>query len=98
MKHVVAYLALGGCLVLCPMGTGFAASTGNKGQPSQTCQSFPGYPTGVTPGNAYNAPGSAFNPSGVAGGVYAGTQPQNSKNPKSVAQYDVACFQQTQMP
>jgi hypothetical protein len=25
--------------------------------------------------------------------VYAGTQPQNSKNPNSVSQYDVACFQ-----
>ena len=23
---------------------------------------------------------------------YAGSQPQNSKNPKSVSQYDVACF------
>jgi len=32
----------------------------------------------------------------VAPSVYAGTQPQNSKNPKSVAQYDVACFQVSQ--
>src|SRR5207248_1629043 len=29
----------------------------------------------------------------VAGSHYAGTQPQNSKNPTSVSQYDVACFQ-----
>jgi len=27
--------------------------------------------------------------------VYAGQQPQNSRNPQSVSQYDVACFQQT---
>jgi hypothetical protein len=40
-----------------------------------------------------SAPGSAFNPDGTAGTKYAGTQPQNSKNPKSVSQYDVACFQ-----
>jgi hypothetical protein len=51
--------------------------------------------TTVTPGDAADAPGSAFNPKGKAGTVYAGTQPQNSKNPNSVAQYDVACFQQT---
>jgi hypothetical protein len=46
--------------------------------------------------NAANAPGSAFNTSGKAGTVYAGTQPQNSKNPSSVSQYDVACFQVSQ--
>ena len=50
----------------------------------------------TTPGNATNAPGSAFNPSGQAGSVYAGQQPQNSNNPHSVSQYDVACFQVSQ--
>jgi len=58
------------------------------GQPGQSCQAEPS-----TPGNAANAPGSAFNPDGKAGMVYAGTQPQNSNNPHSVSQYDVACFQ-----
>ena len=43
------------------------------------------------PGHAENAPGSAFNPDGNAGEHYAGEQPQNSRNPKSVSQYDVAC-------
>ena len=57
------------------------------GQPGQSCQSG-----GVTPGHSASAPGSAFNPNGVAGTVYAGTQPQNSKIPRSVSQYDVACF------
>lgn len=67
------------------------ATTPTTGQPNQTCGS-PTAPT--TPGNAASAPGSAFNPSGKASTVYAGQQPQNSKNPVSVAQYDVACSHQ----
>jgi hypothetical protein len=47
----------------------------------------------MRPGHAVAAPGSPFNPDGHAGTVYAGEQPQNSKNPVSVSQYDVACFQ-----
>lgn len=66
-------------------------ATHTTGQPSQTCGSAT---APNTPGNAASAPGSAFNPKGKAGMVYAGTQPQNSKNPTSVAQYDVACFHQ----
>jgi hypothetical protein len=67
---------------------------GQTGQPSQTCQDLGNPPP--TPGNSANAPGSAFNPNGNAGTNYAGTQAQNSKNPKSVAQYDEACYQQSQ--
>lgn len=63
------------------------------GQPSQSCQAAANYPAD-TPGNAFNSPGSAFDPNGKADSKYAGTQPQNSKNPKSVAQYDVACTNQ----
>ena len=77
--------------------TGFALAanvhdvTQTKGQPNQTIGTAQ---TGsVTPGNASTAPGSAFNPDGTAGTKYAGTQPQNSNNPKSVSQYDVAGFQ-----
>jgi hypothetical protein len=77
-------------VVALPLSTVFADSTGTPGQPSQSCQL-----TTVTPGRAASAPGSAFNPAGQAGSVYAGTQPQNSNNPMSVSQYDVACFQQT---
>jgi hypothetical protein len=47
-----------------------------------------------TPGHSADAPGSAFNPTGNAGSHYAGTQPQNSKNPTSTSQYDVACSNQ----
>jgi hypothetical protein len=68
-----------------------AASNPNRGQPSQSCEEQPS-----RPGNASSAPGSAFNPDGHAGTVYAGTQPQNSNNPKSVSQYDVACYQVSQ--
>ena len=73
-------------IVMAGASAAFANSTGSTGQPNQSCEEHPS-----TPGNAATAPGSAFNPSGKAGTVYAGTQPQNSKNPRSVSQYDVAC-------
>lgn len=96
MRHIVTPMMLGACLLITP-GLASAANvhsvTGMKGQPSQTI----GTPqTGsVTPGHASTARGSPFNPSGNAGTHYAGSQPQNSKNPKSVSQYDVAGFQQS---
>ncbi len=61
------------------------------GQPNQSCGSLT---APNTPGGAALAPGSAFNPGGISGTVYAGQQPQNSRNPASVSQYDVACFHQ----
>lgn len=61
------------------------------GQPNQSCGSAT---APNTPGHAAMAPGSAFNPSGTAGTVYAGEQPQNSRNTASVSQYDVACAHQ----
>lgn len=63
------------------------------GQPSQSCGSDT---APQTPGNSASAPGSAFNPDGHAGTVYAGQQPQNSNNPHSVSQYDVACYHVSQ--
>ncbi len=67
-------------LVVIPMTIAFAA------QPSADCADF-----SSSPGHASSAPGSAFNPNGMAGTVYAGQQPQNSNNVHSVSQYDVAC-------
>jgi len=61
------------------------------GQPNQTCGSAS---APNTPGRAASAPGSAFNPDGKAGTVYAGEQAQNSRNTASVSQYDVACAHQ----
>lgn len=66
------------------------------GQPNQSCQDINGGNTGPSyPGHTTTAPGSAFNETnGIAGSVYAGSQPQNSKNTASVSQYDVACEMQ----
>ena len=96
MKHIAMPIVFGTCLLTAPglaLAANVHAATGMPGQPNQTI----GTPqTGiVTPGHASTAPGSAFNPSGNAGSHYAGTQPQNSNNPKSVSQYDVAGFQQS---
>ena len=97
MKNLIMPMMLGVSLLITSTALALAADvhrvTGTQGQPSQTI----GTPqTGsVTPGNASNAPGSAFNPDGNAGTRYAGNQPQSSKNPKSVSQYDVAGFQQS---
>jgi hypothetical protein len=62
------------------------------GQPNQECGSAT---APNTPGRAASAPGSAFNPGGRAGTVYAGEQPQNSRNTASVSQYDSACAHQS---
>ncbi len=72
-------------------GPALAASPGTLGEPDETCLSST---APSEPGSAGSAPGSAFNENGgTAGGMYAGSQPQNSNNPMSVSQYDVACFQ-----
>jgi hypothetical protein len=71
-----------------------AKNPSGTGQPSQTCLSGAAL---TEPGQAASARGSAFNENGgVAGSMYAGSQPQNSTNPTSVSQYDVACFQVSQ--
>lgn len=76
-------------LAIPAIATAFAANPGTQGQPSQSCQSA--FPTGPLSPSGFNTNGFA-----TAAAHYAGSQPQNSNNPKSVAQYDVACFQQTQ--
>ena|SRR5947208_34979 len=77
-----------------------SAAAGNpsgNGQPSQTCLSSTA-PT--EPGQAANAPGSAFNESGpgTAGVVYAGNgiSATTAGSTNAVSQYDVACFQVSQ--
>jgi hypothetical protein len=109
MKHIVTPIMLGTSLLIAPSlalaasklndaqldavtaGANVHMFTGTTGQPNQIIgTTIPD----VRPGHAANAAGSAFNPSGTAGGLYAGSQPQNSINPKSVSQYDVAGFQQ----
>ena len=78
-------LLLVALMVLIPLSVAFA------GQPGVECDEF-----ASRPGHSDTAPGSAFNEDGHAGTVYAGEQPQNSKNPHSVSQYDVACMRVSQ--
>lgn len=71
----------------------FGGNPPGTGQPNQSCQV-----TMVMPGHSVSAQGSAFNPNGVSGGVYANPTSQggvSSGNTHVVSQYDVACFQQT---
>jgi hypothetical protein len=74
-------------VALSPAGVAFADNP-HDGNPSITGQ--PGkeeVPATSPPGHSS---GGFMN---VASQHYAGEQPQNSKNPKSVSQYDVAGFQ-----
>jgi len=84
MKRLTSIVLALGAMTLFSLPV-YANSTGNQGQPSQSCQHF--FSGALTP--------SGFNTAGFthATTVYAGAQPQNSKNPNSVSQYDVACFQ-----
>jgi hypothetical protein len=110
MKSIVTYLAISVLSLLVSSGAVAASRVApsgatqqahatqpkmlgpsHTGQPNQSCGSAS---APNTPGNAASAPGSAFNPSGHAGTVYAGQQPQNSRNSASVSQYDVACSHQ----
>ena len=88
MRMRLTVTAVAAFLLSSAGGVAIAANPGTTGQPNQSCEEQP-----MTPGNAAAAPGSAFNPDGNAGSHYAGEQPQNSNNPASVSQYDVACFQ-----
>ena len=86
MKRLTAIVVALGAMTLFSLPV-YANSTGTPGQPSQSCQSFFGDAGPFTP--------KGFNTAGFnhATTVYAGAQSQNSNNPKSVSQYDVACFQ-----
>lgn len=89
IRKLILGVTLSTALVVAGASAALADTTsGTPGQPGQSCQAQT-----TTPGNAATAPGSAFNTNGVAGTVYAGNAPQNSTNPNSVSQYDVACFQ-----
>ena len=86
MKRLTAIVLALGAITLFSFPV-YANSTGNQGQPNQSCQSFFGNSGPFTPGG--------FNTTGFnhATTVYAGAQSQNSNNPNAVSQYDVACFQ-----
>ena len=77
-------------------GAGYNHTNGpaTTGQPDQDCEDLIASGTGSDPGNSAANGNSAFG--GSAGDVYAGSQPQNSRNTASVSQYDVACANQPQ--
>ena len=87
MKRLLAVVLITGGVLMTSALPALAANPGTNGQPDQSCQSFFGDSGPFTPGG--------FNTAGFtkAATVYAGSQPQNSQNPMSVSQYDVACFQ-----
>ena len=95
VKGITAIILVG-ALAFPPITSVFAASPGTQGQPSQTCLSQNAL---SEPGNASNAPGSAFNENGgTAGSVYAGNgvSADHANSSNAVSQYDVACFQVSQ--
>lgn len=78
------------------IGQGYNHMNGptTTGQPSQDCEELIADGLGSDPGQSADNGSSAFG--GSAGDVYAGSQPQNSRNTASVSQYDVACAMQPQ--
>jgi hypothetical protein len=111
MKSVlVSLVAVGTCLAIFSPSVASAANPPGTGQPNQTCQDFgvsgtttilttPGqHGTAVVTGAAAS-PGSVFNepaPFGTGGAGGKGGIQYNAVGAPS--QYDVACFQQSQMP
>src|ERR1700757_1661723 len=92
-RSIILPCLVTGFVALSPAGVAFADNPHNTpnnpnptGQPSQSLQSEPSAPPGLalTNNNGFNK---------FAENKYAGSQPQNSGNPKSVSQYDVAAFQ-----
>jgi hypothetical protein len=88
MARFIALGVLVAALALLSATSIFADTPGTQGQPNQSCQAV--FPNGTLTPSGFNTAG--FN---HATTVYAGAQPQNSRNPNSVSQYDVACFQQS---
>ena len=84
-KLLVAIFAVAALFAV--VAGGALAGGGNPngtGQPSQSCQAEPTGPPGlISTTNGFAR---------VAVNMYAGSQPQNSQNPHSVSQYDVACY------
>ena len=97
MKRVITMAVLTISFAVTTSGVAVAAdphTAGVTGQPTQSCQATnpPAFP-----GNTGTSPGSAFN--GTANAIYANPTTQggvsSGGNSHVVAQYDVACFQQT---
>jgi len=106
MKHVLASLTIGACLLLPSADVVFAT-----GQPGTSAGVNCGLGSAtMTPGQAAASPGAPFNEpapigtsptGGKAGQVYAGSGPSavHAGSANAVSQYDVACLKvTTQVP
>jgi hypothetical protein len=80
-------LTIAAAAVFAPAIASAAPNPSGSGQPSQSCgiDTAPNNPPGFDTAGFANAESHC-----------AGSAPQNSKNPKSVSQYDVACYQFSQ--
>jgi hypothetical protein len=98
IRRSLGVVAATAVATLVPVGIAGAVQTPTTGQPGTTQGFNCGTNTAPTePGNAANAPGSAFNETtpGTAGTVYAGNGPgsANAGSTAAVSQYDSACRQ-----
>jgi hypothetical protein len=107
MKHLIASLTVSACLLM--PAVVLAADphlfTGTQGQPgSNNGVSCNTGPIGPGPGGSVTANGSPFNPkvakkyAGNPGSPTAPGGTANANTAHAVAQYDVACFQHSQLP
>jgi hypothetical protein len=97
MKKPIASLAIGVCLLALSAGAVLAAnphSPGTTGQPNQSCQSFSAT---TRPGNSGTSLGAPFNEPGI-NSTSGGTGGNAYNAAGAPSEYDVACFQQSQMP
>jgi len=85
VKKLLAAIVVVAALFVVVVEGASAGNPSGTGQPSQSCQAEPTGPPGIT------STTNGFATRAV--NVYAGSAPQNSNNPKSVSQYDVACYQ-----
>jgi len=108
MKSVlVSLVAVGACLVIfSPSVASAAANPSGTGPPNQTCQNFvvsgsvlatPGQHSSTVVQGAANSPGSVFNEPHF-GSTSGGTGGTSYNAVGAPSQYDVACFQHSQMP
>jgi hypothetical protein len=87
MRKRLVTLIIGAAVFVGPGVASAASNPNGTGQPGQECGSAtaPANPAGFDTGGF-----------AIAEEHYAGSAPQNSKNAKSVSQYDVACYQYSQ--
>jgi hypothetical protein len=85
LRRSMFVIAFTAALVVPAAAASAAPNPSGSGQPSASCEESTASPAGFATGGFAHAETQ-----------YAGSQPQNSNNPKSVSQYDVACFQVSQ--